>query len=102
LPKAKPIPLGNEPDEIRATAQLPGLGIEIRHRRSPDGDAEQIMIHLQATPSFDAVGSWLKLANPFLFWAEATRLTWESWSRAMLPARDAPPALPRPDDETRR
>lgn len=103
--KAKPIPLGSEPDETRATAQLPGVDIEIRHRRSPDGAAEQMMITLQATPSFDAVGQWLQLglrmSNPLLFWAEATRQLYETWARAMLPAPDASRALPRPDDKQR-
>ncbi|MFY9835055.1 MAG: hypothetical protein WAK55_01025 [Xanthobacteraceae bacterium] len=42
-----------EDDTTRATAHLPGLAIEIIHRRSPDADAEQISIHLQAAPSFD-------------------------------------------------
>jgi hypothetical protein len=35
---------------------LPGLDIEIIHRRSPSGDAEQISINLQAVPSFEAFG----------------------------------------------
>jgi hypothetical protein len=35
---------------------LPGLDIEIVHRRSPSGDTEQILINLQAVPSFEAFG----------------------------------------------
>ena len=46
--------------ETRATARLPGLDIEILHRRSPDGDAEQISINLRATPSFEAFGGFLE------------------------------------------
>ena len=42
----------HEDDTMRATAILPGLEIEIVHRRSPGGDAEQISINLQAVPSF--------------------------------------------------
>jgi hypothetical protein len=61
-------------DATRATAHLPGLDIEITHRRSPN--AERISIHLQATPSFEAFGRFLESANPFAFWAEATRLAW--------------------------
>jgi hypothetical protein len=49
-----------EIDAARATARLPGLDIEIVHRRSPSGDAEQIPINLQAVPSFDAFGLSLK------------------------------------------
>ena len=47
---------GREVDATTATAHLPGLDIEIVHRRLPDGDAEQILISLQATPSFEAFG----------------------------------------------
>jgi len=36
----------NEGHITRATAQLPGLQIEIAHRQSPTGDAEQISISL--------------------------------------------------------
>jgi hypothetical protein len=55
------------PAATKATARLPGLNIEIVHRRSPSGDAEQISIHLQAMPSFEAFGRFLEDANPFLF-----------------------------------
>jgi hypothetical protein len=44
-----------EIDATRATARLPGLDIEIVHRRSPGGDAEQISVNLQAVPSFEAL-----------------------------------------------
>jgi hypothetical protein len=64
----------NDDDTTRATASLPGLDIEVTHRRSPI--AEHISIHLQATPSFEAFGRFLESANPFAFWAEATRLAW--------------------------
>jgi hypothetical protein len=61
-------------DATRATAHLPGLDIEVTHRRSPI--AEHISIHMQATPSFEAFGRFLQSANPFAFWAEAARLAW--------------------------
>jgi hypothetical protein len=57
----------SERGATRATAQLPGLNIEIVHRQSPSGDAEQISIHLQAMPSFEAFGRFLEDANPFAF-----------------------------------
>ena len=76
---------GSQPSEghaTRATARLPGLNIEVVHRQSPAGDAEQISIHLQAMPSFEAFGRFLGEASPFAFWAEATRLAWLPWLEA--------------------
>jgi hypothetical protein len=52
------------------------------HRRSPQGDAEQISINLQAVPSFEAFGRFLETANPFAFWAQAARLAWFPWLAA--------------------
>ena len=63
----------------RATARLPGLDIEIMHRRAVEGDAEQISINLRAAPSFEAFGRTLELANPFAFWAQAAQLAWLPW-----------------------
>jgi hypothetical protein len=60
---------GREVDATTATAHLPGLGIEIIHRRLPDGDAEQISINLQAAPSFEAFA----------------RLAWFPWLRSRAP-----------------
>jgi len=64
---------GREVDATMASAHLPGLDIEIVHRRLPDGDAEQILINLQAAPSFEAFGRYLEAINPFVFWAQAAR-----------------------------
>ncbi len=76
-------------DTTRATARLPGLEIEIVHRRSPAADAEQISISLQAVPSFEAFGRFLQTANPFAFWAQAAQMAWFPWLGAanalMLP-----------------
>ena len=88
-----------EDDATRATARLPGLEIEIVHRRSPGGDAEQISINLQAVPSFEAFGRFLETANPFAFWAQAAQMAWLPWFEAartlMLPwsVAPAPPKL---------
>ncbi len=75
-------------DEVtRATARLPGLEIEIVHRRSPNAHAEQISINVQALPSFEAFGRMLESANPFAFWAEAAQMAWLPWigaTRAMM------------------
>ena len=96
---------GGEDDTTRATARLPGLDIEIVHRRA--ADAEHISVHLQAVPSFDAFGRFFENTNPFAFWAEAAQLMWlpflpfcAPWlgaSRALtLPRRvdEAPPTSP--------
>jgi hypothetical protein len=86
---------GSEIDATTARAHLPGLDIEIVHRRSPEGDAEEISINLQAVPSFDAFRRFLEAANPFAFWAQAARLAWLPWLAAaravMLPPSSASP-----------
>jgi hypothetical protein len=94
-------PQQSEVGATRATARLPGLNIEVVHRRSPDGDSEQISINLQAVPSFEAFGRFLEAANPFMFWAQAGRLAWLPWlswfeavRAAMLPFSSAP-SLPK-------
>jgi hypothetical protein len=77
--------------DLTATARLPGLDIEVVHRRSPAGDRDEILISLQAVPSFGAFGSVLYAANPFVLWAEATRLTWLEAARALMPPSNAAP-----------
>lgn len=88
-------------DTTRTVARLPGLEIEVTHRRT--AQAEQIAIALQATPSFEAFGRYLENANPFAVWAEAAQLMWWPWlswlgARQMLTrprhVSDAPPTLP--------
>jgi hypothetical protein len=77
-----------EIDATRATARLPGLDIEVIHRRSPGGDAEQISINLQAVPSFEAFGRFVESANPFAFWTQVMQVAWLPWcaaAQAMLP-----------------
>ena len=69
----------NQAGTTRATARLPGLDIEIMHRRAVDGDAEQISINLRAAPSFEAFGRALELANPLAFLAQAAQLAWLPW-----------------------
>ena len=80
-----------------ATARLPGLNIEVVHRRSPDGDSEQISINLQAVPSFEAFGRFLE-ANPFAFWVQAGQLACVPWleaARAAMLPLSATPVLPK-------
>ena len=52
-----------ENNTTRATARLPGLDIEIIHRRSLNDEAEQLSINLQAMPSFEAFGRYLETTN---------------------------------------
>jgi len=93
-----------------ATARLPNIDIEIIHRRAPHGDSEQLLINLQAMPSFEAFGRFLESANPFAFWAQATKLAWLAWMDAaqfaMLPlsfgaALSPPKSGPRSDPQRR-
>ena len=69
-------------DTTRATASLPGLEIEIVHRRPRADDHEALSINLQAMPSFEAVGRFREAANPFVFWAQAMQMAWLPWLQA--------------------
>jgi hypothetical protein len=85
-------------EPTRAIACLPGLEIEIIHRRSPVGDAEQISINLQAVPSFEAFARYVESADPFAFWAKALQMVWLPWlaaAQAMLPHSVTLPQLDR-------
>ncbi len=82
-----------EDNTTRTTARLPGLDIEIIHRRSLNDEAEQLSINLQATPSFEAFGRYFETANPFALWAQAVQLAWLPWlngARSILPRSIAP------------
>ena len=75
----------HELDETRATANLPGLDIEIVHRRADDASAETVTISLRAAPSFEAFGRYLDAANPLMAWARMMELAWQPWLGAFLP-----------------
>jgi hypothetical protein len=75
----------NHEGETRATARLPNLDIEICHRQHADGGGEQILISLQARPSFEAFGRVLD-ANPLTFWLELMQMAWSPWFAALPPA----------------
>jgi hypothetical protein len=66
-------------DTTRATANLPGLTIEVMHRRMPGAEAELISINMQAMPSFAAFGRYLDGINPFVFWAQFAQAAWLPW-----------------------
>ena len=85
-----------ETGTTRATARLPGLDIEIMHRRAVKGHAEQISINLRAVPSFEAFGRALEAANPFAFWAQAAQLAWLPWLETLSLAEALTSTLPPP------
>jgi hypothetical protein len=105
------LPHSSDSDATRATASLPGLEIEIVHRRPQGDNLEALSINLQAMPSFEAFGRFLETANPFLFWAQAmeqameqvVQVAWLPWleaSRAlMLPWHSAAGAALQPQSE---
>ncbi|WGF89326.1 hypothetical protein [Marinivivus vitaminiproducens] len=85
-------------DTTRATAHLPYLDVEIRHRKSDDEDAEYLSLTLKATPSLDAFGrhvaqpevfAALMQMHPMTWWwrgAQAMMQPWLAMNRALLPA----------------
>ena len=98
-----------ELETTRATAQFPGLSVEIAHWRTPGGDSEQISIMLQAVPSFEAFGRFFEAANPLALWAHAMQFAFIPWlgvARLMaLPATIAATAAkpgPKPGSEDKR
>lgn len=66
-------------EEAKAIGRLPNLDIEINYSRSPAGDAERLLISVQAVPSFDAFGRYLEAANPFFFWMRLAQTAWMPW-----------------------
>jgi len=84
-----------EVEATKATAHLPGLDIEIVHRRSRGGDAEQISINLQAVPSFEAFGRFVESTNPFAFWTQVMQAAWLPWLAAAQVILPAGMTLPR-------
>jgi hypothetical protein len=69
-------------DEVRASARLPRLDIDIAHRRSRTGDAELMTITMRAVPGFEAFERVLQAANPFHFWLRLAELAWAPWLHA--------------------
>jgi len=87
-------------DVTKASADLPGLAIDVVHRQSSNGDFEEISINLRATPSFEAFGRFTEVADPFTLWTQAARLMWMPWlltAQAMMLPGGWPPGLPHPD-----
>jgi hypothetical protein len=83
----------------RAAERLPGLEIDIVHRKSPAADAKQISINMKAVPSFDAFGRFLQTANPFAFWAQMAWFPWLGAASVMLPLNVEPSKLSQKNTE---
>lgn len=87
---------------VIAAAALPNLQIEVTHGTLPDGSGERISIHLQAMPSFAALGDFLESTNPLTLWTQAMQLALAPWMSlmsgpALLPWTGVPLCgLPRP------
>ncbi len=95
--------MGNAMDETKATAHLPNLDIEIRHRVMQDEGAEYVTVSLRAAPSFDAVGHYLEtcvpfLLNPMVFWLPAFQAAQAFWA-PFLPMPRYLPAPPEHGEE---
>jgi hypothetical protein len=84
-------PTRSDWDETRATARLPNLDIEVLHRRSWVGDAEQLQVTLTGVPSLEAASRMLEAANPMLFWMRMAEAAWAPWLALMAPARTGLP-----------
>jgi hypothetical protein len=82
-------------DEIRATASLPGLDIELKRRVDAAEGAEYVSITLRATPSLEAFASAPPVFNPFAAqlalwqcWAEMAQAFWQPFlPQAAEPSR---------------
>lgn len=86
-------------DQTKLTAHLPTVDVEITRRELAGHDGEAIMIHITASPSFDAAAQWLlqaslfPMASPLTLWADMMRV-WQPW----LPfGGESPRSLPKPD-----
>jgi len=84
--------------DTRAVARLPHIDVEIQHRRPWEGEGEQILITLKATPSFEAFGAFLESTNPWLFWMKLMQAAWEPWLGGVVAATSAVQVLAPPKE----
>jgi hypothetical protein len=70
---------GRDLEETKTSLRLPRLDVEITHRRSPQGDGEQVLIGLRAAPSFAAFAEFLETVSPFQLWASLAGAAWMPW-----------------------
>ncbi|EME69660.1 hypothetical protein H261_12121 [Paramagnetospirillum caucaseum] len=76
-------------DETRIVGDLPNLRMEIVHRHDAGGAAEHMIIHLSATPSFQAAETLLlgglppaAWSNPFALWSTMAQAWLAPWTQA--------------------
>jgi hypothetical protein len=82
-------------DEMKATASLPGLDIELKRRVDAQEGAEYVSVTLRATPSLEALaGALHPLALPLAVWQSWFDMAQAFW-QPFLPARGAPPSPPK-------
>jgi len=65
-------------DETKATARLPGLDIELKHRIDAAEGAEYLSLNLRAAPSLEAVGASLQPAA-LMSLAMLPVSLWQGW-----------------------
>ena len=102
-------------DETMAIARLPRLEIEIRHRRLPEEQAEQLAISLRVTPSFAAFAQFLErrppwpwaapwpwlAPQPWLWFGQMVQASWQPWLAASSALLGAAPQRTPADDRPR-
>jgi hypothetical protein len=69
-------------DEIRASARLANLQIDVVHRRARAGAGEQIAVSLTAMPSLAAASRFPGFGGPVQAWAGLAVLAWLPWLEA--------------------
>lgn len=80
-----------EHEETRAFATLPHLDIAIVHRRPKgEGEAEEMLITLRATPTFEAFARFLEATNPLAVWMRLVQAAWAPWLGALGPPSRGP------------
>ena len=82
-------------EEIRATARLHGLDVDVLHRRAWDGSAEQLEVTVRTVPPLEALGRLVELSNPLLVWTRMMQAAWSPWMRApsALTGRSEPASI---------
>ena len=82
-------------EEIKLTANLPKLDVEVVHVRDPERQAEALTIKMTANPLFEAFGDTLAQsvinpvtlmwAMPFGLWSGMAEAAWRPWLTAFTP-----------------
>jgi hypothetical protein len=81
---------GNQPEETRVFARLPGLDVAVVHRGAQGEAGEQMMVALRAVPSTVPPWPLLVAATPLLFWAQMAQATWATWLTCLAVATTPP------------